>query len=284
MALVFGHTRQIDFLFVQPIQRMDGFRERIMTSAFTAVRTGGPSDDKVDFVVAGAQKAGTTALRRFLGQHPEIGLVRNSSETHYFDKYSEEAARGEYSGYHAMYSDVARALCTGDVTPAYLYQHDCFEQIRGYNPDMKIVVLLRDPVDRAYSQWVMEHGRGLEHRGFVMALLHELFHWIFWGQHPVYSYVQRGFYGSQIERLFKFFPRDQCLILLNSDLRENHNDVLRRVFEFLGVKMIEPPLSEVVHSRKYPPMPKMFRLLLRLIYHRDARYLERLIGGRRPRW
>ena len=255
-----------------------------MVSACTHDIQGKPLINKVNFVVVGAQKAGTTALRQFLGQHPEIGLVRTRGETHFFDKYGEDAARGDYTQYHAMYSDCDLALCCGDVTPIYLYKRGCLDHIRAYNPAMKVIVMVRDPVERAYSQWAMETSRGSESRRFVTALFHELYFWLRHGQHPVYSYVQRGFYGAQIARLFEVFPQGQCLILLNSDLKDNHNAVLRRIYEFLDIEVINPPAAEIVHSRTYNPLSVVWRRLLRLVYYRDTRRLERLTGLKCQKW
>ncbi len=125
----------------------------------------------VDFVVAGAQKCGTRALGHFLSQNLEIGLsLENRIEPHFFDwilkKVVPDNATKIYNYYHGMFSPRALSLVTGDITPNYLYCTEALARIRAYNPAMKVIVLLRNPIDRAYSQWVMQVEMGKEIRAF----------------------------------------------------------------------------------------------------------------------
>lgn len=239
----------------------------------------------VNFVVAGAQKAGTSALRHFLSSHSEIGLAKpDIREPHFFDREILKDKTADYDRYHAMFSADDLAKVTGDVTPIYIFKDGCMEQIRSYNPQMKVVVLLRNPVDRAYSQWVMEFSRGNEDRPFLAALVRELLGMFAERQHPVRSYLQRGFYGRQIARLYRLFPRDQCLVLLNEDMSENHAETYRRVLEFLRVNTEEIPPAETIHSRDYEPVSPFLRRVLGLIYHRDIKKLEKMTGLDCSRW
>lgn len=183
-----------------------------------------------------------------------------------------------------MFSADDLAKVTGDVTPIYIFKDGCMERISSYNPRMKVVVLLRNPVDRAYSQWVMEFSRGKEDRPFLAALVHELLGMLTERQHPVRSYLQRGFYGRQIDRLYRLFPRDQCLVLLNEEMRENHAETYGRVLEFLGVGTEEIPPFETIHSRDYEQMPPFLRRVLGLIYRRDIKKLEKMTGLDCSRW
>ncbi len=195
-------------------------------------------------MVAGAQKSGTRALRHFLAQHPDIGLSREERpEPHFFD--SVEGSPGQlmtpetYQKYHDLFTPEALSKVTGDITPRYLYDTGSLARIRAYNSAMKIVVLLRNPIDRAYSQWNMEVARGRERRAFLPALMHEWRVYHTTGQHAIYSYVQRGFYDGQIARLQSLFPPDQYLVLRTENLRDNHNETMRKVFAFLEVSATE---------------------------------------------
>lgn len=234
---------------------------------------------KVNFSVIGAQKSGTRALHHFLAHHPEIGLsLPTAVEPHYFDQGVLTDTSDDFAGYHELFSAQNLARLTGDITPIYLFKRGCLERMAAYNPDMKIIVLLRDPVARAHSHWAMVHERGDEPRPFWRAILHEALHSLRHGQHPFYSYVQRGFYGHQIARLFTIFPREQCLVLHNSALRHSHEKTLSQVYEFLGVAQVEIPPQETIHSRKYGGMAPLLRRMLRLIYASDIRRLEKLTG------
>lgn len=233
----------------------------------------------VNFVVAGAQKSGTRAIANFLSQHPEIGLSQKTRpEPHFFDwgfKGPEpDAASDRHQKYHAMFTHESLAQVTGDITPAYLYCTDALSRIRAYNPAMKIIVILRNPIDRAYSQWVMQTETGRETRAFLPALMHEFrtFHTV--GQHRNFSYVQRGFYDGQIARLQNLFPPEQCLILRTEDLLNDHTKTLLRVFTLLGVSTMNFPPPDLVHSRNYPPISPYVRRILKAVFRRDIRRLE----------
>lgn len=244
---------------------------------------------KVDFVVAGAQKAGTRALRHFLSQHPDIGLSRSSRpEAHFFDWVLGASdlvvPSSTYQRYHNMFTPTALARTTGDVTPNYLYDSNALARIRTYNPAMKVVVLLRSPIDRAYSQWAMQVQRKIETRAFLPALLHELRVFQASGQHRNFSYVQRGFYDGQISRLQSLFPPKQNLILRTEDLNDNHSETLSRVFRFLEVSPIVAPSKKQVHSRRYPPMSAYSRTLLRSIFTPDIQRLEARLGWDCSAW
>lgn len=236
---------------------------------------------QVDFAVIGAQKGGTRALRHFLGQHPQIGLSRPQyPETHYFDRMQPQGMG--IDTYHAMFTPQALARVTGDITPIYIFDPKVMPRLAAYNPDMKIIALLRDPVARAHSQWAMEHERGNDRRGFLGALLHEW--WQRRRDHPVYSYLLRGFYARQVARILTYFPPEQCLFLRSEDLRDNHRASLHHIQSFLGVDPyhIAPPAT--IHARYYAPAPAPVRLALRLLFHRDIRRLEQMLGWDLSNW
>lgn len=234
---------------------------------------------KVNFSVIGAQKSGTRALRHFLMTHPQIGLSRpHVPEAHYFDNRFSTDSSEDYRGYHDLFSAESLTRMTGDITPGYLYRAGCLERIKAYNPEMKIIVLLRDPIVRALSQWAMVHARGQDPRPFWPAILQEAVHLRHPGQTRPYHYLQRGLYGRQIARLFTVFSPQQCLVLHNTALREAHEQTLSQVFDFLGVDQIEMPPQETIHSRKYDGMSPLSRKVLQLYYARDIRRLERLTG------
>ncbi|KPA19789.1 Sulfotransferase domain protein [Shimia sp. SK013] len=243
-------------------------------------------DPKVDFVVAGAQKSGTRALSSFLFQHPEIGLVKPPRrEAHFFDQDKPRSRDGDFNEYHELFSEDSLNRVAGDVTPIYVFNPAVWPRVKAYNRDMKVIVLLRDPVERAYSQWAMEFQKAKEHRNFGSALLNEARLFLSGHRHsPVFSYMQRGFYSGQIKRLYKHFPPDQCLILKSDDLRNRHDTTLKTIYRFLGVTEITPPEQKSVHTRKYDPMPKLLATLLRGLFTPDIRRLEKLLDWNCKDW
>src|SRR5207247_10838924 len=121
----------------------------------------------------------------------------------------------DYKQLHKHYPLLAPSAIAGDCTPSYLYHEPAAERIWKYNPKIKLLIILRNPVDRAFAHWNMQRFKGREPLDFLDAAKEEknrtkeaapL-------QARRYSYVDRGFYAGQLERVFKFFPREQVQII-----------------------------------------------------------------------
>lgn len=237
----------------------------------------------VNFIIAGVQKAGTTALFDYLAENPAYGLSK-VKEVHFFDDESLDWVEPNYESYHAQF-DWTRPAIRGEATPIYLYWPRSLERIAAYNPDMRLIVVLRDPVDRAWSHWRMETARGVETRPFSWCIRQgrrRLFESEPWGVHREFSYVERGFYGQQVERLLTLFPRDQVLLLRSEDLRKDATSALTMVSDFLDAPAARPTSAREVHVGKdlgvsLPPEDVTF---LRDVYHDDMRRLTALTGWR----
>ncbi|MGH8713851.1 MAG: sulfotransferase domain-containing protein [Casimicrobiaceae bacterium] len=244
---------------------------------------GGPgaAAAKVSFVIAGTQKGGTTALASYLYQHPEIGLPRDK-EAHFFDKeHNFASGKGDYAGYHASFNPAVRNRLLGDATPIYMYWESVPQRIRDYNPAMKLIMLLRNPVTRAYSHWNMEHARRSDPLPFEQAIRveQERCREALPFQHRKYSYIDRGRYSQQIRRIGRFFPVEQTLILRSEELRHAPQAVLARVTDFLGVARFPPVQPRSVHARPYDgPMSAEARSFLCEVFAAEVRTLEQMLG------
>ena len=237
-------------------------------------------DRRIDFIVIGVQKAGTTALFDHMADDPALGLS-DVKEVHFFDDETRDWARPDYGDYHARF-DWERPAIRGEATPIYAYWPAALERIAAYNPAIKLVLMLRDPVERAWSHWRMEQGRGAETKPFAWCVREgrqRLFAAEPWGHHREYSYVERGFYGDQVERLFALFPREQVLLLQAEDLRRDPQAVLGRLNAFLDAPPPPPTAPRAVHVG-----PEMDGLAaadiahLRAVYARDQARLQALTG------
>jgi len=200
-----------------------------------------PPEKTVSFVIAGVQKAGTSALDAFLRRHPRIRMAR-VKETHFFD--TESYFTGDMdirAAYHALFPDSAPGMLLGEATPIYLYWEPAPARLHAYNPAMKLIVLLRHPAERAFSHWHMERQRRDETWDFSAAIraepqrLREAAPL----QHRVYSYVDRGRYARQLRRLWSIFPREQTLIRRYEDLEQRPQQLLDDVCRFLAIAPLD---------------------------------------------
>ncbi|CAN5527468.1 sulfotransferase [soil metagenome] len=244
----------------------------------------------VNFIIAGAQKGGTTALFDYLTEEPAISLSK-VKEVHFFDDETLDWSAPDYRPYHAHFA-VDGPDIRGEATPIYIYWPECLERIARYNSNMKLVLLLRDPVERAWSHWKMEFARGVETKPFSWAIRagrQRLFQSEPWGAHREFSYVERGFYGEQVGRALSLFPREQILILRSEDLKLQPDAVLREVNWFLGIAPPGHRTPRDVHVGREmdygADLSEADVAFLREVYAPDQARLQSLTGRRfDPSW
>jgi hypothetical protein len=196
--------------------------------------------ERVDFIVAGVQKAGTTAIHDFLAQHPHIALLRDQA-LHFFDKKEHFSSsrigpfEPDYRILHGNFDPGSRWRVAGEVTADYLYYPRALERIARYNPQMKLIISLRNPVGRAFSQWNMRRGKGREPLEFIDALKRDQEIGIWQGPRGN-AYLARSFYSPQLEQVYKLFPREQVCVLKYENFRNDPFPALECIFDFLGVR------------------------------------------------
>lgn len=205
-----------------------------------------------DFIIIGAQRSGSTSLYNYLIEHPDIipGLMK---EVHFFDNNYHRGANWYRSFFpldtivRRMERDQQRRVITGEATPYYLFYPHAPKRVHATCPDVKLIVLLRNPVERAYSHYHHEVRLGVEELPFAEAIEREKSHipietakiledenYRSFG-HQNYSYLSRGIYIEQLEAWNAYFPRDNMLVLKSEELFSNPNLVLGRTFAFLGI-------------------------------------------------
>lgn len=236
---------------------------------------------KVDFVIAGTQKGGTSALDAYLREHPQICMA-DKKEVHFFDNERFfPGNKSNYSHYHSFFTPKKSTHIIGESTPIYMYWYDAPRRIFNYNPDMKVIVILRNPIERAYSHWNMERSRNADNFSFWEAILNERSRRreALPYQHRVYSYIDRGFYLEQLRRLFHFFSEKNVLVLRNENLRTRPIETLNSVCNFLQVRPFEYSDSRDEHSLPYvSSMELAARNYLKYIFEYEILSLERELG------
>jgi hypothetical protein len=188
----------------------------------------------VDFLVVGAQKSGTTTLHQILCRHPHICLPP-CKETYFFvvDEHFEKGL-GFYLDH---FSKCDGKKVRGEVCPAYMYWDYVPERIRDLlGTQMKLIFVLRNPVERAYSHYLMNfHKRGIEKEPFARAVSLEPERICrSWNDRHLYSYMDRGFYARQISRYLEFFPRENMKFIVFEDFIRNRENILRGLLDELN--------------------------------------------------
>ncbi len=198
---------------------------------------------KADFLIIGSQKAGTTSLFQYLLQHPEVYFSEVKEVTYFvFDNLY---ARGE-KYYHSFFSGYKNQKTVGS---AYVHMLPCeksIDRVFHYNPRMKFIVMLREPVSRAVSayEYAIKNGWEDENNSFRKAL--DLEPSRLKSEEYDLTYFYNGLYHRHLKAWMKRFPAEQFLVLKQEDLRQQPQELMKRVFDFLGVSP-----RQVDTSKKY---------------------------------
>ena len=228
-----------------------------------------------DYLIIGAQRAGTTSLQRIITQHPAVMPARLSKGVHYFDV---NYTRG-LSWYRSHFPTSKRlgkggfTHLTGEASPYYVFHPQGPERIARDLPNIRLVVLLRDPVERAISHHRHETRRGFEDLDLMEALSQEgarlegeeakliqddayISH-----AHQHFSYVARGLYRDQLDRLYRHIPRDNVLVIQSERFFSEPASVYGDVLGFLGLDPWEPPDYPRMNATQGTDEPEAHRLL-----------------------
>jgi Sulfotransferase domain len=241
---------------------------------------------RLDFVLAGAQKSGTTALHYFLSKHPKI-TMGDQQEIHFFDNDALFVSGVGYEELHKHYPPLGHSTIAGDCTPSYIYHEPAAERIWKYNPKTRLLILLRNPVERAFAHWNMQRFRRREPLDFFDAVREEKARIAGAppGEARRFAYVDRGFYVQQLQRVFKFFPRDQVKAVKFEDFKEKQRETLASIFSFLG---LEPLRSVRSKDRNIVPYERAMnweeKVFLYSLFEKDIAKLEQLLGWDCTNW
>jgi len=191
-----------------------------------------------NFLVIGAQRAGTSLLHQILLTHPDVYVPAQRKEVHYFDRYFE---RGDewYQSYFPAAGAAGRYRAIGEITPDYLATEEAPVRIHALLPACRLIAILRNPVDRVYSWYQHARRSRNERRDFATFLQGE----------P--GALHSGLYHRHLQSYLALFPRESLLALLYEELLRDPGRELGRLTEFLGVDMVWPDPAALLRERVY---------------------------------
>ena len=219
---------------------------------------------KVDFFIVGAPKAGTTSLYHYLNEHPEIEMS-SQKEPDFFtdlDIYNSGMYYGKnrintIEKYHNLFG--SRSKLRGEASVSYLFNKNVPQKIKTYNPDAKIIIMLRNPVERAFSHYLMDYRLGLVSDAFEDIVnrkkknnKNDLFY---------QQYIEVSVYSKQVKRYLNVFEKENILIIDYIDFKEDISEVLDRLFQFIGVSTDFEPNVEKKHNPYSMPKNKIIRFI-----------------------
>ena len=221
------------------------------------------SNAQPNFFIVGAAKSGTTSLYAYLNQHPEVYMSPIKEPNYFASDIDQGAIREEvkarikmlnvdeyikgdmnktmhrafitsFDQYLALFRFAKNEKAIGEASASYLFSKTAATNIFQYNSKAKIIVVLRQPVERAYSHYLMDQRMALTNYSFEDALSEEKKHPVRnWGATSLY--LELGLYSEQVKRYVDLFPPQQILIILNEDLRQSTEAIMKKVYTFLNV-------------------------------------------------
>jgi hypothetical protein len=242
------------------------------------------------FLILGAQRSGTTTLYKWITQHPQI-LPGTEKEIHFFDRNYQNGV-----SWYRLHFPTRRKLgsdrVTGEATPYYLFHPRAPERIRHVVPDVKMIALLRNPVERAVSHYFREVHLGHEDRPIEEALLLEESRlqpevekmqkdeFYFSEIHHQKSYKTRGVYADQLKRYFDLFERRQLMVLSSEEYFADPEKALHVIFSFLEINagFLPRKVAPQETSGRVPGVPDAVYLALQKYFEPHNETLFQLLG------
>lgn len=237
-------------------------------------------------MIVGTAKGGTTSLHEYICEHPRVSLPA-TKEIHYFDQ-----SYGRGQGWYRAHFDRPRRAdeISGESTPYYLFHPAVPERVARDLPEVKLIAILRNPIDRAFSHHNHERASGYENLPFEQAIaaeptrlrgeeeriLSDPSYRSFSHQH--HSYIARSRYAEQLERWFQHFGREQFLVLGAEDLFEDPAGTVASTQRFLGLELDPPDDLTARNARSYSPIADDVRSRLRATFEPHNRRLYDLVG------
>jgi len=236
-----------------------------------------------NFLIVGANKAGTTSLAYYCSQHPDIFIPEikepmfftstRKGEIHENPSLVKPYFSFTLKEYSELFSQAKEPL-RGEASTSYLANPSCALWINKIIPDSKIIAVIRNPIERAFSSYKMYHGNGIEKRTFEKAIIHEMevgVDGMRQGQH----YLKLGMYSHQLSVFRKFFPDEQLFI---GDFGRYNDDTigfLKDVYNFLGVnKFVPPDLQRLNTTSSHYGNNEVIPSLDRALSKKIAKYFE----------
>lgn len=226
-----------------------------------------------NFFIVGTPKAGTTSLYYYLEEHPDI-YMSPIKETNFFS-FDEIKSQGLFyneehissrENYLAQFEGVTSETAVGEASVSYLYYPDVPAKLKKFNPNTKIIIVLRNPIDRGFSHYLMDKRLGfvnMEYKDIINKKNTDKKTKLYYQQ-----YVELGLYYEQLKRYYSVFESHQIKVFLYEELTQNINKVVKQVYEFLNVNADFTPDLNTKHNTFLLPKNPLIQYLYKYKFFR----------------
>jgi len=249
-----------------------------------------------DFLIIGSKKSGTTSLYRYLAVHPSITPAA-TKEIGFFDKYHLKGEKWYRINFPNKWKKkqkdkvVRHNFITGEATPTYIFHPHAPKRVANLLNKVKLIVILRNPIDRSYSHYNMEANNHTNEilsfeeaieeepkrlEGEYEKMVNDENYYSY--NYYTFSYLTSSIYADQLERWFKYFPREQFLIINGDDLKSKADKVYQDTLDFLGLPRVKLNKYEAIGKRKYSKMKPETREKLVEFFKPHNERLYKLLG------
>jgi sulfotransferase family protein len=236
-------------------------------------------DRKPTFLIVGAMRSGTTTLARSLGSHPEVYMA-SEKEVHFFDLHH----RSGMEWYATRFAGASGERQIGEAT-TYMHDEQPRRRMAAALPDARLIVVLRDPVSRAYSHYWLNRANGIERLGFEEAIAAEPKRLATLDEIAArrFAYARAGRYLEQLLDLCRFYPREAMFVMLLDDLRSDARTVYRRMCRFLEIDdhFVAPEVGRTLNAHtsfRSPALRRITKPLPRVVRRPIGRLNARRTG------
>ena len=228
----------------------------------------------VDFFIVGAPKAGTTSLYHYLNEHPQVEMSSQKEPDYFSDKAINE--QGMYYGknrvntldkYESLFVQ-KESVVYGEGSVSYLFYDNVAEDIKKYNPNAKIIIMLRNPIERAFSHFLMDYRLGLIRDSFENVIANKSKHK---NAHLFYQqYIEVSKYAKQIQRYLDFFEKDNILFIDYEDFKNNVLETVDQVYNFLQISAESTADINTKYNTFSMPKNKVIRFIYSFVFIRKT--------------
>ena len=229
---------------------------------------------KVDFFIVGAPKAGTTSLYHYLNEHPQIEMSSQKEPDYFSDAAIQK--QGIYYGknridteekYNTLFNTQKKDVIFGEGSVSYLFYPTVAQDIKAYNPIAKIIIMLRNPINRAFSHYLMDYRLGLVSDSFEDIINKKSKHK---NAHLFYQqYMKVGEYATQLKRYFDVFDKENILLIDYEDFKSDVAGTVNSVYSFLNVSTEFSADVNKKHNTFTMPKNKLIRFVYSFVVIRN---------------